>query len=153
VFDLPLDVALETSPGTTVLRRVHLKRRADTLNIADVGVVTNVRVDPDHYFLLQRHLGEVVRFALPAAAVPDAKVVELAGNMSGRPIPAKREGDAWVVEIPLTEGRYIWQWRVDGALPNDEATFAAVTGPPDANARAGVRWVKPVQRLTESYPR
>jgi hypothetical protein len=153
LFDLPLDVALETSPGTTVQRRLHLKRRADTLNIADVGAVTNVRVDPDHYFLLQRHFGEVVRFTLPAAAVPEAKVVELAGNLSGRPIPATREGDAWVVEIPLTEGRYIWQWRVDGALPNDEATFAAVTGPPGANARAGVRWVKPVQRLTESYPR
>ena len=153
VFELPLDVALETSPGTTVMRRVHLKRRADTLDIADVGAVTGVRVDPDHYYLLQRKYGEVVRFALPVAAAPDAKVVELAGNLAGRPLPATRQGDVWVVEIPLTEGRYIWQWRVDGTPPNDEATLAAVTGPADPNARAGVRWVRPLFRLTDAYPR
>ena len=57
------------------------------------------------------------------------------------------------VELPLSEGRYIWQWRVDGALPNEEATFAAMTGSANPNARSGFRWVKPVQQLTESYPR
>ena len=71
----------------------------------------------------------------------------------GKPVPATRDGDAWVVQLPLTERSYIWQWRVDGAAPNDEATLAAVTGPPDPNARAGVRWVKPLQRVTEAYPR
>ena len=153
VFELPLDVALETPSGSTVMRRLNLRGRADTLDVADVGAVGAVRVDPDHYFLLQRRMGEVVRFTFPAAAVPGAKVVELAGNLSGRPIPATKQGDAWVVEIPLTEGRYIWQWRVDGTLPNDEATFAALARPDDPAARAGIRWVKPVQRLTEGYPR
>ena len=153
VFDLTLDLALETSPGTTIGRTIHLRRRADTVSVGDVGTVTGVVVDPDHYYLLQRRFGEVVRFALPVAAAPDAKVVELTGNFSGKPVPAVRIGEAWVVELPLTEGRYIWQWRVDGTTPNDEATFAAVTGPADPNARSGVRWVKPVQRLTEAYPR
>ena len=53
----------------------------------------------------------------------------------------------------MTEGRYIWQWRVDGSTPSDEATFAAVTGPADPNARAGVRWVRPLQRVADAYPR
>jgi hypothetical protein len=57
------------------------------------------------------------------------------------------------VEIPLSEGRYIWQWRVDGALPNDESMFAAAAAPPSADARSGVRVVRPVKRLAESYPR
>ena len=153
VFDLPLDLSLTTASGATVRRTIHLTRRADTLAIADVGAVSDVRVDPEHYFLLQRHMGEMVRFALPATAVPEAKVVELAGNFSGKPVPATRVGDAWVVELPMTEGRYIWQWRVDGSVPNDEATFAAVMGPADPNARAGVRWVRPLQRLTDAYPR
>ena len=104
VFDLPLDLSLTTASGATVRRTIHLTRRADTLAIADVGAVSDVRVDPEHYFLLQRHMGETVRFALPAAAIPDAKVVELAGNFSGKPVPATRVGDAWVVELPHDGG-------------------------------------------------
>jgi peptidase M1-like protein len=153
VFDLPLDVELTIASGGTIRRKVHLTHRADTLNLGDIGAVSDVRVDPGHYFLLQRHYGEMVRFELPAAAVPDAKVVELSGNFLGKPMPATRSGDAWVVELPLSEGRYIWQWRVDGSSPNDEATMAAATAASDKTARAGVRWVKPVQRISEAYPR
>jgi hypothetical protein len=153
LFELPLDLVLTTADGRAVQRRIDLRRRADTLDVGDLASVTDVRVDPDHYFLLQRHFGEVVRFELPASAVPDAKVVELAGNVFSKPIPATRSGDAWVVEIPLSEGRYIWQWRVDGALPNDESMFAAAAAPPSADARSGVRVVRPVNRLAESYPR
>ena len=154
IFELPLDLALTTASGSTVQRHIHLTRRVDTLDVRHGGGVTDVRVDPDHYFLLQRHMGEqVVRFELPAAAVPDAKVVELTGNFAGKPLAATRVGDAWVLELPMTEGRYIWQWRVDGVTPNDEATFAAVLGPADPAARAGVRWVKPLQRVIEAYPR
>jgi len=152
LFELPVDLSLTTATGP-VWRKVNLTRRADTLDVRDVGEVSDVRVDPDHYFLLQRHLGEVVRFELPVSAAPDAKVVELAGNLSGKPLPAMRSGDVWVVEVPLTEGRYIWQWRVDGVLPNDEAMFATTSAPPSPNARSGIRVVRPVQRLTEGYPR
>ena len=153
VFELPLDVALTTSSGTVVRRSVRLTRRADTLNVADLGSVTDVTVDPDHWFLLQRHYGEVVRFTLPVAAAPDAKLVELTGNFSTKPMLATRTGDAWVVELPLTEGRYVWQWRIDSALPNEAATYADIAGPSNPNARTGVRWVKPLQRLTDGYPK
>jgi hypothetical protein len=153
LFELPLDLALTTAGGATLQRKVHLTRRADTLNIADAGQVTDVRIDPDHYFLLQRHYGEVVRFELPVSSVPDAKVVELTGNMFGKPIPATRSGDLWVVELPMTEGRYVWQWRVDSVMPNEEATYAAVEGPPNPAARTGVRIVRPLQRLEDRYPK
>jgi hypothetical protein len=153
LFELPLDLVLTTTDGKAAQRRVNLRHRADTLDVRDLGSVSGVRVDPDHYFLLQRHFGEVVRFELPVSVVPDAKVVELAGNVFSKPIPATRSGDAWVVEIPMSEGRYIWQWRVDGVLPNDESMFAAAAAPPRADARSGVRVVRPVQRLAESYPK
>ncbi len=148
VFDLPLDLVLTTASGP-VKRTVHLTHRADTVRVADVGAVTDVRVDPDHYFLLQRHYGETVRFELPVAAAPEANVVELAGNVTAKPIAATRSGDVWVVELPLTEGRYIWQWRVDGKLPTDEETLAAAAaGPPNPNARSGVRLVRAVRRIS-----
>ena len=115
--------------------------RADTVRIADVGAVTDARVDPDHYFLLRRHFGETVRFELPVSAVPDAKVVELTGNLAPKPVPATRAGDVWVVELPLTEGRYVWQWRVDGQVPGDQAMLAAAAAPPVPNARWGVKVV------------
>jgi hypothetical protein len=153
VFELPLDVALTTSSGNVVRRSVRLTHRADTLDVADVGAVTDVTVDPDHWFLLQRHYGENVRFTLPVAAAPDAKLVELTGNFSTKPMLATRLGDEWFVELPLTEGRYVWQWRIDSALPNEEATFADVASPSNPNARTGVRWVKPLQRLTDGDPR
>lgn len=153
LFELPLDLTLTRLSGDTVRRRVRLVRRADTLNVADLGQVTGVRIDPDKRFLLRRHFGEVVRFELPASAAPNAKSVEVAGTFASRPIPATRMGDAWVVEIPLSEGRYVWQWRVDGQGPNDEAMLAAANGQSAPGARAGIRVVKPVERLTEPYPR
>jgi len=153
VFQLPLELALATASGDTVRRTVQLTHRADTVRVDNLGQVAAVRVDPDRRFLLRRHFGELVRFELPASSVPAAKTVELAGNFASRPIPATRSGESWVVELPLSEGRYIWQWRVDGQAPNDEATLTAVNAPPAAEVRAGIRVVKPVQRLTDGYPR
>ena len=153
LFDLPLDLALTTSTGAALRRTIHLTHRADTLDVSSLGAVTDVRVDPDHYFLLQRHYGEVARFELPASAIPNAKVVELMGNVASKPVPATRSGDVWVAELPLSEGRYIWQWRVDGVLPSEESMFAAGAAPPDPNARSGVRVIKPIQRVEAAYPR
>jgi len=153
VFDLPLEIALTKASGDTVRRTVPLTRRADTVSVGDLGRATAVRVDPDRRFLLRRHFGEVVRFELSAASVPEAKTVELAGNFASRPVPATRSGDSWLVELPISEGRYIWQWRVDGQAPNDEATFAAVNASATPGARAGIRVVKPLVRLADGYPR
>lgn len=148
-FDLPLDVELTTDSGA-VRRKVHLTTRADTISIAELGKVSAVRVDPDHHFLLKRHWGEEVRFTLHA---PQAKTVELAGNFVAKPIPATREGDLWTVTMPMTEGRYIWLWRVDGKNPSDEAAIEAAKAPASPDALAGVRIVRPVQRLDDANAR
>ena len=145
-FDLPLDVELVTDSGT-VRRSVHLTTRADTVELSGVGAVSAVHVDPDHHFLLRRHWGEVARFTLRA---PDAKSVELAGSVASKPVAATRDGDLWTVTMPLTEGRYIWMWRVDGKGPSDEEALAAAKTPNDPTSRVGVRVVKPVQRLADS---
>lgn len=148
LFDLPLDVDLVANGGT-VHRRVHLTTRADTVDVAAVGPIAAVHVDPDHHFLLRRHWGDVVQFTLRA---PDAKTVELAGNFVAKPMPAQRDGDRWTVTLHLTEGRYLWLWRVDGKSPSDaDAIAAARSNAPDA--RAGIRIVRPVERLDDADAR
>lgn len=146
-YDLPLEVEVVTDTGT-IRHSVHLTGRADTVQLSDLAPVSEVRVDPDHHFLLRRHWGEIARFTLRA---PEAKSVELAGNIASKPVAASRSGDVWSVTLPVTEGRYFWMWRVDGKNPTDEEAIAAVNTPHDANARAGVRIVKPLQRLADSY--
>ena len=142
VFDLPLDVELTTSGGVE-RRSVHLTTRADTLDVSELGAISRVRVDPDHKYLLRPHWGETVTFALVA---PDAKKVEL--TMSQAPIPATRVGDKWTVTRALPEGRYVYLWRVDGTPPSDDAALAAIkSGAADSTARAGVRTVRPLERL------
>jgi hypothetical protein len=145
-FDLPLEIELAT-PGGAVRRPVHLTARADTVDLGELGPVTAVRVDPDHHFLLRRHWGETVRFTLRA---PDAKTVELAGNFVAKPIAARRDGDLWTVTLPLSEGRYLWLWRVDGTSPSDEDALAAAEARSDPAARAGVRIVPAVERLADA---
>jgi len=146
-FDLPLDVELVTAKGV-VRRPVHLTTSADTIDVSAVGAVSDVRVDPDHHFLLRRHWGDVAHFALQA---PNAHTVELQGSFLAKPIPATRTvGDVWTVDLPLAEGRYVWLWRVDGAPPSDEVTMADSMRPGDPTARAGVLVVKPVRRLPAS---
>jgi hypothetical protein len=142
VFDLPLDVELTTSGGVE-RRTVHLTTRGDTLDVSELGSISRVHVDPDHKYLLRPHWGETVTFALVA---PDAKKVEL--TMSQAPIPATRVGDRWTVSRTLPEGRYVYLWRVDGTPPSDDAALAAIkSGASDSTARAGVRTVRPLERL------
>jgi hypothetical protein len=144
-FDLPLDVELVTKMGV-VRRAVHLTTRADTLDARGLAAISDVRVDPDHHFLLRRQWGDTARFALRA---PAAHTVELMGSFLGKPVAATRTGDIWSVEVPLTEGRYVWLWRVDGTPPPDETAITDAKRPPgDLEARAGVLVVKPVRRLS-----
>ena len=144
-FDVPLDVELVTNTGV-VRRAVHLTARADTIDVHGLGAISEVRVDPDHHFLLRRHWGDTARFALRA---PAAHTVELTGSFLGKPVAATHTGDLWSVEVPLTEGRYVWLWRVDGAPPSDEAAIAdAKREAGDLEARAGVLIVKPVRHLS-----
>lgn len=149
LFDLPLDVEL-TTPSGSVRQSVHLTSHADTVDIGDAGPVSAVHVDPDHHFLLRRHWGETVRFTIRA---PNAKTVELSGNFLAKPIPATRNGDAWSVELPMPEGRYLWLWRIDGKNPSDETAIAAAKTPDDPAAVAGVRIVRPLELLPDSDAR
>ncbi|HEX3865976.1 MAG TPA: M1 family aminopeptidase, partial [Gemmatimonadaceae bacterium] len=149
LFDLPnLQVELSTASGP-VRTTIHLRRRADTVSIKDAGHVTDVRVDPDHDFLMQRQWGEpIVRFELPAStpAVAGATAVSLNGNFVRAPIPATKSGDAWVVELPMTEGRYTWLWQVTGG------PAPAANAPNPDPSLTGVKIVKPLQRVPNAYP-
>jgi hypothetical protein len=54
------------------------------------------------------------------------------------------------VTLPLSEGRYVWLWRVDGTSPSDEDVLAAAKASADPAARAGVRIVHAVERLADA---
>jgi len=145
-FDLPrLEVELTTASATLV-RSVHLRQRADTIVIGDVGAVRAIRVDPNRRFLMHRKWGEVVRFVLPASSLPGADSVQLAASFlrQGVTLPATKSGDSWVVEVPLSEGQYVHAW-----------TAAGRAGQPSADADpplSGTRIVRPVQRVPAPYP-
>lgn len=142
VFDLPLDIELTTATGVE-RRSVHLTTRADTLDVSELGSVSRVQVDPEHRYLLRPHWGETVTFTL---VTPQAKTVEL--TMSQAPIPATRVGDRWTVTHALPAGRYVYLWRIDGKPPSDDAALAAIkSGASDSTAVAGVRTVRPLERL------
>ena len=150
-FDLPLDLAITTASGTTSRRTVHLTARTDTLRIAGTDSITAVHVDPDHRLLLRRHWGERVRFELPVDSARGAKTVALVGDFSLAAVPASREGDRWVVEFPLSDGRYVWSWQLDGKpRAPGEGGDPGTEGDP---ALTGVRYVKPLQLLTDEYPK
>ena len=150
-FDLPLDLAISTASGSTIRREFRLSRRADTLRIPGPDSMTAVHVDPDHRLLLQRHWGELARFELPAEKSKGAKTVAVVGDFSLTAVPATRQGDRWVVELPLTEGRYVWCWQLDG-VPRAivEGGDPGTDGDPSLTF---VRYVRPVQLLSDAYPK
>ena len=150
-FDLPLEIAINTSSGTTLHRTLHLTQREDTLALPSGVKATAVHVDPSHKLLLQRHWGETVRFAIPVSKAKDAKTVALVGDFSLDAVPATREGNAWVVTLPLTEGRYVWSWQLDG-----KPKAPGQGGDPGSDGDpklTGIRLVKPLHLLTGGYPK
>ncbi len=116
VYPLTLEMDLVTPNGP--LRRTHRITARETVLDLDGLLATDVLVDPDHRLLLRRHRGDVVRFVLEA---PEAQEVFLVG-VTPKQLPAVFVGGQWVVEVALTEGRYAYSWRVDGAYraPNEE---------------------------------
>jgi len=149
LFDLPkLEIALTNEQGTT-RKVVHLSHQSDTLRLGTIagGPVSRVMVDPDHRFLLQRHWGEQsVKFELPAAITGNATTVSLNGNFVRAPIPAVKQGESWVVEIPMTEGRYLWAWQLgDGTAGRGRG------GVPDSLV-SGTRTVHSMQLVPNGYP-
>jgi hypothetical protein len=150
-FDLPLEVELITSSGKTSRRTVRLMRRADTLHVGTGDPVTAVHVDPDRRLLLRRYWGEVVTLELPVAQTTGAKTVALVGDFSLGAVPATRAGDKWVVTLPLSEGRYVWSWQIDGKPRSEgEGGDPGTQGDPSTT---GERVVRPLQLLTDPYPK
>jgi hypothetical protein len=147
VYDLPrFEVELMTANGKA-LHTMHLRHRADTLRIASIGNVTAIRVDPNHRFLIQRRSGEVVRFELPASRLPGAQNVQLNASFlrQGVTLPATKSGDTWIVEVPLSEGRYTIVWAATGA--NGERIGTA-----NDPALTATRAVQPLQFIDNAYP-
>jgi hypothetical protein len=141
VFELPVELLLTTDAGP-VRRRVQVHQRVDTLDVGLTGI-REIHIDPDREFLLRRSWGETARFVLEA---PEAKEVTLGGDFSLEPVTAVRTGSTWSVELPLSEGRYTWAWKVDGAGPNP------FEPPADDSIRAGVRVVRPLELLSAPKP-
>src|SRR5262249_19827982 len=98
VFELHLGVELTTA-SRKILKTIELKDKEQSLDISDSGSVTAIRVDPDHHLLIQRHLGQVLHLELRA---PDAKIVEISGDFTSRPVTATLTDGIWKVDLPLT---------------------------------------------------
>lgn len=141
--DLTLPLTYETASGEVVKSSVHITGKMTTVETGSPGSIRQVRLDPEHEYLLLRHLGENVRFELRASA---AKEVALSGGFAIKPVPAVRHGDIWTVEMPMVNGRYNWAWQIDGraAEPNSNLEGQPLTG---------VRYVKPVSEMESAYPR
>ena len=150
-FELPkLEIQLTTRSGK-ILRTLDLLDRADTIALGNVGPVTLVHIDPNHRYLIQRRLGEVVRYELPASKVPGATSVSLASNFlrQGVTLPASLIDDMWVVEVPLTEGRYIHVWTAGGAEQPSGRAGGSGASDPDLT---GARVVRALIRVENPYP-
>ena len=97
-------------------------------------------------FFLQRHWGEpVVRFELPVSAVADARRRCRSTGISFAPDSGDKEGDAWVVELPMTEGRTPGLWQVG------DATGRGRGGAADS-LMSGTRTVRALERVSNAYP-
>lgn len=150
-FDLPLDLGIVTTSGAVVRRTFHLARRADTVRFDGIASIAAVHVDPDHRLLLRRHWGERARFELPVADARGAKSVAVVGDFSLAAVPAAQDGDRWVVELPLSEGRYVWTWQLDGTPHSPgEGGDAGTEGLPSLTH---VTHVKPLRFLLDAYPK
>ena len=60
---------------------------------------------------------------------------------------ATKIGDSWVVELPMTEGQYVWSWQVGDAASGR----GGAAGAPDQSL-TGTRIVRPLERVTNAYP-
>jgi hypothetical protein len=138
VFDLPLTVELVTASGV-FRRRYQINARESAFNIADVGPVTSVRLDPERKLLLRRPMGEMVTFDVEAPSA--AQKVQIAGDFTSKPIDALLQNGSWRVTVPISEGFYHWHWLVDGKRPASFPSFAPVSG---------TREVRPLEDVSEA---
>jgi len=150
-FDLPLDIALTLADGGTVHRKVRLTTRADTIALGRSDSVTAVHVDPNHHLLLQRHWGQHVRLELPVSQAAGDTAVAVVGDFTLDSVPATREGDKWVVTLPLTDGRYVYSWQINGKPRSIlKGGNPGTDGDP---ATTGAIRVRPLEPIIDGLPR
>jgi 1,4-alpha-glucan branching enzyme len=137
-----VQLGITTSSGATVKKTIQLTGKTSTLDVASLGSIRDVRIDPDNELLLRRNRGETVTFTLHNST---AKAVALEGNFTIKPVAATQNGDVWTVTIPMTQGQYSWDWQIDGK----KAEAAAPGGEPTS----GVQIVQPLQDVQNAYPR
>lgn len=150
-FDLPLDIALTMADGGTIHRRVRLTARADTVLLGRSDSVTAVHVDPAHHLLLQRHWGQHVRLELPVSRAAGDTAVAIVGDFTLDSVPATRDGDKWVVTLPLTDGRYVYSWQINGKPRS--IIKGGNPGTDGDSITTGAIVVRPLEPLTDGLPK
>jgi hypothetical protein len=150
-FDLPLDIALTMAEGGTIHRRVRLTTRADTVLLGRSDSVTAVHVDPAHHLLLQRHWGQHVRLELPVSRAAGDTAVAIVGDFTLDSVPATRDGDKWVVTLPLTDGRYVYSWQINGKPRS--IIKGGNPGTDGDSTTTGAIEVRPLEPLTDGLPK
>jgi hypothetical protein len=145
LFWLPrLDVELVLQDGRRVRRMVDVAEKETAVESGDATPVADVSVDPEHRYLLRRHRGETVRLALSAEEAAGATVASLESDLSAEILDVPRAPDGgFAIELPVTEGRYVVVWRLDGKRQQTS------TGDPLRR----VLVVSPKERLANAYPR
>jgi len=150
-FDLPLDIALTLADSGTIHQKVRLTTRADTVALGRSDSVVAVHVDPKHHLLLQRHWGQHVRLELPVSQAAGDTSVAIVGDFTLDSVPATRDGDKWVVSLPLTEGRYVYSWQINGKPRSIiKGGNPGTDGDP---ATTGAIEVRPLEPLTDGLPK
>ena len=150
-FDLPLDIALSLADGGTIHQKIRLATRADTVALGRSDSVVAVHVDPKHHLLLQRHWGQHVRLELPVSQAAGDTSVAIVGDFTLDSVPATRDGDKWVVNLPLTEGRYVYSWQINGKPRSIiKGGNPGTDGDP---ATTGAIEVRPLEPLTDGLPK
>ena len=113
--------------------------------------VVAVHVDPKHHLLLQRHWGQHVRLELPVSQAAGDTSVAIVGDFTLDSVPATRDGDKWVVNLPLTEGRYVFSWQINGKPRSIiKGGNPGTDGDP---ATTGAIEVRPLEPLTDGLPK
>ena len=72
-----------------------------------------------------------------------AATATIVWEVAGATPQVRRVGLGWVVELPMTEGRYTWVWQVTPTSTSAAAPDSTLTG---------VHVVKPLQRMSNAYP-
>ena len=153
-FDLPLDLAITTGSGASE-SGVHCKlsQRADTLEISGSDSIIAVHVDPDHRLLLQRHWGEARAVRAPGRSGEGREESRgMVGRFSLTAVPghARRRP---IGSSSFRSPRGDTCGAGSSTVHRARSSRAAIQAPMAIRALTFVRYVRPVQLLSDAYPK